>query len=154
MILVVGAEAGRVRAEIDDPRVIVERNPLWRDGLATSIRRGIMAVRDHDRDVEAAVLMACDQPHLAPRVLQKLIEAYRSRADRAATMAACAYGGTVGTPALFARSHFDRLAGLAGDRGAQGLLLECPDAVIRVDWPEGEIDVDRPEDASRRDRRR
>ena len=49
-------------------------------------------------------------------------------------------------PALFERSLFPELKRLQGDRGAKPLLLEQPELLIRVAWPEGAVDLDRPED--------
>lgn len=154
VIVVLGAESERVRAAIDDPRVVTRLNPDWEDGIASSIRTGIAALRGLERDVEAAVLTACDQPRLSPAVIRRLIDAYRDRVDRTIAMAACTYAGTRGTPALFGRERFDRLLGLHGDRGAQSLLRAGSEPVLEVAWPDGELDIDRPEDAARHGRRR
>ena len=64
-------------------------------------------------------------------------------------MAACHYGGSLGPPAYFRRELFPRLGGLVGDRGAKALLVEDPAAVARLDFSDGELDVDTPEDYRR-----
>ena len=90
--------------------------------------------------------MGCDQPHVSPGVLRRLLAAYRGRENPTATMVACAYAGTLGAPALFAREEFGRLLALRGDRGARDLLRAETDRVVRISWPEGARDVDVPED--------
>ena len=146
VVVVLGAQAERVRQEIEplDVRAVV--NPAWREGMAASVRAGIAEIEATAGEVEAVVLTGCDQPHLSADVLRRLLEAYRGREDPAASMAACDYAGTLGSPALFARTEFARLLALDGDRGARGLLRAEDERVIRICWPEGARDVDVPED--------
>jgi molybdenum cofactor cytidylyltransferase len=61
-------------------------------------------------------------------------------------MVASAYAGTLGIPALFARECFENLLSLGGTEGAKTLLTAQPDQVARVNFPEGEIDIDTPPD--------
>jgi len=142
VIVVLGARAERVRQEIDSRDVRAVVNPEWREGMAGSIRVGLAELEAAAGDAEAVVLMGCDQPHLSADVLRRLLEAYRGRNDATATMAACAYAGTLGAPALFAREEFGRLLALGGDRGARDLLRAEADRVVRISWPDGARDVD------------
>ena len=146
VVVVLGAQAEAVRREIDSLEVRVVVNGRWREGMGGSVQAGIDDLVGLGAEIEAAVLTACDQPRLSADVLRRLIEAYLGREDRAATMAACAYAGTLGVPALFAQPEFDRLLALEGDRGARGLLRAGAARVVRVSWPEGARDVDTPED--------
>jgi CTP:molybdopterin cytidylyltransferase MocA len=41
---------------------------------------------------------------------------------------------------------FPELYALSGDKGARALLKKAGGAVMRVDFPGGEVDVDTPED--------
>ncbi len=113
--------------------------------MAGSVRTGVAELHAVS-DVEAVVLTGCDQPHLTAGVLDGLIDAWRGRQQAEATMAASAYAGTLGAPALFARREFGRLLALEGDRGARDLLREDADRVIHVPWPDGARDVDVPGD--------
>ena len=142
VVVVLGAKAETVRREIDPLEVRAVVNEGWREGMGGSVRAGITELVGGGNGIEAAVLMVCDQPRLSAEVLRGLIEAYLGREDRTATMAACAYAGTLGVPALFARGEFDRLLALQGDRGARDLLRARPGRVVRVSWPEGIRDVD------------
>jgi molybdenum cofactor cytidylyltransferase len=146
VVVVLGARAEAVRPEVDSLEVRVVVNDRWREGMGGSVRAGIAALAGPGPAIEAAVLTACDQPRLSADVLRGLIEAYRDRDDRLATMAACAYAGTLGAPALFAQQEFGRLLALRGDRGARDLLRSRVARVVQVSWPEGARDVDSPED--------
>lgn len=67
-------------------------------------------------------------------MLAALIERFRRREARAV---ACAYGGTVGAPVLFAPALFDRLSALTGDRGAK----RAPRAASGRGVPGDELDI-------------
>ena len=89
--------------------------------------------------VDAALLLVSDQPHVTTELLEKIIA---SRTSTGKPIVACEYGGTVGVPALFSRAFFDRLLQLRGDSGARGILQQNSDAVFRLPFPEGNIDID------------
>jgi molybdenum cofactor cytidylyltransferase len=69
------------------------------------------------------------------------------RFDRAeGRIVACEYAGTIGVPALFERSLFPELLALSGSTGAKPVLEAHPTDVVRLPWPDGAKDIDRPED--------
>jgi molybdenum cofactor cytidylyltransferase len=149
VIVVLGADAARLRDELAGLDVRVAVNEGWTGGIATSIRRGVETLLDLEADADALLLAPCDQPRLTGEVLRRLIAAHDGSAEGCV---ACAYAGTVGVPALFGSAWFDRLARLAGDRGAKALLLDAGDRLVRVPWPDGAVDVDRPSDLDALDR--
>lgn len=141
--VVLGAHAARVRREVADleARIVVHRG--FRAGLASSIRRGLAELRRGAESPEAVMLLLCDQPWLSGVVVRRLARAWlRAARHEGITMAACEYSGTLGTPAVFAREEFPRLAALGGDRGAKALLLGSAKRVVRVSWERGAIDLD------------
>ena len=58
---------------------------------------------------------------------------------------ATAYAGTLGVPAVFSARLFPELLKLQGAQGANRLLAELGEAVGKVDFPAGLVDVDTPE---------
>jgi molybdenum cofactor cytidylyltransferase len=60
---------------------------------------------------------------------------------------ACAYGGTLGVPAVLPRRLFPDLQALRGDRGAKAILLR--EGAASLPFPAGEADLDTPEDLAR-----
>ena len=141
VFVVVGAHAAETRRAIDGLAVRVLTNPVWHEGLASSIRCGVTAVA-REPEPAGVLLVPCDLPALHARVLARRL-ATAVGDDGAVRTTACAYAGTVGPPAVFPRSRFERLMTLAGDRGAKAVLLEEPE-IARFEWPEGAFDVDHP----------
>jgi molybdenum cofactor cytidylyltransferase len=136
--VVTGFRAPDMAAHLAGLPVKVVVNPQWEEGMASSVRAGVASL---EPGVSGVLLLLCDQPGVDPALLARLQDAHR--ADPQA-VAACGYGGTRGTPALFPARAFPALLALRGDRGARSLLTG-PEVVV-VPFPEGGLDVDRPED--------
>jgi molybdenum cofactor cytidylyltransferase len=145
VIVVLGAHVDQLRRELVDLDVLVEANSVWMNGIGTSVRCGIEAVR-RQRAVDSAVLMLCDQALVTPQLIDELIAAHRRTG---APIVACEYAETVGVPALFSRALFDELAALGGDTGAKQVIARHVDEVVRVPFPAAAFDVDTPEDLAR-----
>jgi len=147
VVVVLGADARALRAELDGLAVHVVVNRRWRDGLASSLRAGLRAaIAAPGRERPAAVLfLTCDQPCVTPSLLRRLVRRFR----RGAPIVACAYDGTLGAPALFASAHFANLLALSGDQGARRILARHRDDVAPVRFARGAADVDRPRDLPR-----
>jgi molybdenum cofactor cytidylyltransferase len=143
VIVVIGAHAGLLQAEFRSLPVEFCFNENWEGGLAESIRCGVAALRAHGEQLRAALLMAGDQPLVSATLVSRLCDAFDGARGR---MVACEYAGTVGIPALFEISCFDRLLELRGDRGAKSVLLAEPGMLLRCPWPEGACDINTPED--------
>lgn len=138
IVVVLGAYAERIRPLVAARDVQVVFNPLWEMGMGGSIASGIAALIPL-QEVEAAVIMTCDQPGITAAVVADLRGAYDGRPRRSV---ASEYAGTVGVPALFERSWFGELSRLEGDRGARSVLLAEPDSLLRVPCPAGALDLD------------
>ena len=121
----------------------VVENTEWRNGVGTSIRRGLQQLAE---SVEAVVLLACDQPFVDASVVAMLIAAYEKTGK---PMVASSYANTLGIPALFDRSCFAALLALPDDCGAKTLMAARPNDVAAVAFERGAIDIDTPEDFER-----
>ena len=84
--------------------------------------------------------MLGDQPFVTAHHLAALRDAWLAGAP----IAASRFDDILGAPAIFDRSRWPQLAQLEGDQGA-GRLLRTDD-VIAIDWPDGAVDVDTPDD--------
>ncbi len=136
VVVVLGADAHALAGELAGLRVRPVINPLWRSGLASSIRAGTGSL---PRSCEAAVLLLADQPRVGAAEIDRLICAWL-RSGR--PVAAASYGGTVGAPAVFERALFPALRALRGDAGAKQLLHGLGDRVEKVPLKEGAEDLD------------
>jgi molybdenum cofactor cytidylyltransferase len=138
LVVVLGFEAERMRAEIDPKLVsIIVTNSEWPSGMGSSLRCGVEAAMRAGS--ENVLLLVCDQLALRVEVLQRLMERHRGGAT---PITASRYGGGPGVPAIFASSMFSELLKVTGDRGARKILEEQAQRVNLVDFPQGELDLD------------
>src|SRR5687768_6796078 len=77
VIVVTGAASEDVRGELDALDVHEIFNAEWQTGMASSIKVGIGEITRADPDVDAVVIMVCDQPHVTAELIRLLITAYR-----------------------------------------------------------------------------
>jgi molybdenum cofactor cytidylyltransferase len=123
-----------------DPDVALVRNLDASEGMASSIRAGIAALPPGP---ESVLLLTVDQPAVDEALLRRLL----ALSAGAPGPAACAYGGTLGIPAVLPRRLFPELLALRGDRGAKAILMR--ESTAALPFPEGESDLDTPEDLGR-----
>ena len=142
-VVVLGAEQEAVGAAVADLPVVPVSNPRWATGVGSSIACGVRAAAADGP--AGCIVLPCDQPRLSAGVLAALIERFRRGEAQAV---ACAYGGTVGAPVLFAPALFDRLSALTGDSGAKRVLRGCTPLKV-VEFPGGELDIDTDADLRR-----
>jgi molybdenum cofactor cytidylyltransferase len=144
VLVVLGAHAEEVSAELDGLGVRTCVNLDWREGIASSLRTGVAALGD---GAEAVLVLLADQPEVDSTLLDRLIAA---REASGLGLAASWYAGVVGAPALFSRRYFPELSSLSGDRGARALLEEHRDDCALVAAPEAALDLDTPADLPER----
>lgn len=142
VVVVVGPQADRMRAELAGLPVAVVVNPDPARGMASSLRCGLGAVAD----AAAVLLVLADQPAVGPGHLCRLVELRRKTG---APVVAATYGETVGVPAVFGRELFAELFALEGDVGAKPVLQRHRHEALLVPVPEAACDVDTPQDWER-----
>ena len=151
MIVVTGAHAEQSSEELSGLSVREALNDDWETGMASSVRAGMKALAEESAEASAVVLMLCDQPYVTSETVAALIAAHRAEGSR---VVASQYGGDFGVPALFARPLFAELARLEGRGGAKQVIKRHASEAQLLPFPEGEIDLDTPEDFSRLQARR
>jgi molybdenum cofactor cytidylyltransferase len=137
--IVVGNYSEEIIQLIDDKQVILH-NPAAHEGMGTSIRVGVEAVKN---EADAVLILLTDQPFVTFELLEKMIALYE---ESQAPIIACDYGEQLGVPILFDRQFFPELLQLSGDKGARAFLKNYPDQIKTVSFPEGKFDIDTPED--------
>jgi molybdenum cofactor cytidylyltransferase len=146
VVVVTGAHAELSRRELDGLDVLEVLNTFWETGMASSVRAGVEGLLGADADADAVVLMLCDQPHVTAEVISGLVAAHRATRS---PVVASSYGGSVGVPAIFGRALFAELAGLEGAAGAKQVIKRHASEAHLLPFPNGEVDVDTPDDFSR-----
>lgn len=124
VIAVLGAHVDRIRAAVRFDHALPIMNEYWEQGIASSIRAGLMALDAATPRASGVLVMSCDQPRLTADHLRALIEIFT--ADSAPLIVASSYAGVHGVPAVFPRSAFPHLLALRGDKGARALLKQPP----------------------------
>jgi molybdenum cofactor cytidylyltransferase len=137
VVVVVGAEYAQVLGNSVLGGVVTVINDKWEEGMASSIRLGVGALKFCARDAEGVVLMTCDQPAVTVKHMGRLMTRREVKASR--------YAGRNGIPAFFPEKEFDKLMALTGDKGARELLAEARYEELE----NGELDVDTLEDLER-----
>jgi molybdenum cofactor cytidylyltransferase len=114
VLVVLGHDAERIRAEIDfgDAETVVCDG--WREGQAASLRCGVAALGS----VDAAVVTLGDQPFITPQVIAATLDHHDGRHDAVRAT----YGGEPGHPVLVGRRLLARAGELEGDAGFRSLL--------------------------------
>ena len=127
LICVIGGSSNEIAATVDLKDVEVVENNHFGEGCSSSIAAALSAV---DSRCQTLVLMLGDQPGVTAETVARLLA---GRGDSA--LAACAYDDGRGHPLAFARSTFDQLASLHGDKGVWKLLDRAGDEVTDVRVP-------------------
>ena len=143
VVVVTGANAELCRSELDGLEVSEVFNPDWETGMASSVRAGIERLAGIDANVDAAVLLLCDQPHVTAEVIAGLVAAHEATGK---TVVASSYGEGFGVPALFNRTLFTELTQLQGVSGAKEIIKRHASDAHFLPFPEGVVDVDTPDD--------
>jgi CTP:molybdopterin cytidylyltransferase MocA len=143
IIVVVGADAQRLRGVCEAYGVRIVANEEWERGQSTSVLAGLRACGG-----EAAVVLLGDQPFIGAEPVERLVSAF----SEGAKVAVATYGGKRRNPVLFSREVWPLLeAELAGDEGARSVLRRHPELVVEVPCEEvgDPADVDTREDLRR-----
>ncbi|MBV8887912.1 MAG: nucleotidyltransferase family protein [Chroococcidiopsidaceae cyanobacterium CP_BM_RX_35] len=143
IVVVLGAYAGQIQPEISQLPVQVVENLQWALGMSASIRAGIKALDALSQNLEAVVIVLCDQPFVSADIINQLVRAYYSTRK---PIIASEYAGTLGVPALFNKSLFSELAALRGSEGARQVIKKHLQQVLGISFPAGAIDIDTPND--------
>ena len=146
VVVVTGAHALATRKALSGLGVRETENKDWASGMSSSIRAGIETIGKFDVQIGAIVLMLCDQPLVTVEVIGKLIHIHRTMG---CSIVASSYGNTFGVPALFEKRYYGELMALEGAAGAKQVIQKYFEDAQMVNFPEGSIDIDTPEDLAR-----
>jgi CTP:molybdopterin cytidylyltransferase MocA len=144
-IVVVGADAEKLREICEWYGVRTFENEDWERGQSTSVLAGLRACVEEAR---GAVVLLGDQPLVGAGAVERLVAAF----TRGAKVTVATYGGRRRNPVLFSRETWPLLeAELTGDEGARSVLRRHPELVVEVpcDGLGDPADVDTREDLRR-----
>lgn len=143
IVLVVGAEADRVRAAVPDGRHRTVVCDDWQAGLSASLRTGIAAAGP----VDAAMILLADQPLVSSALVRRVLaEGMPALARGVHDAARPVWEGRVGHPVLLGWRGLARHRELRGDHGLSTVIDPERMLLIRSFDESPVIDVDRPSD--------
>lgn len=140
--IVTGAYSDQISQELTAVLVNVIHNPLWEEGMASSIRLGVSHLLSHTASLTGIIVCVSDQPFINAALFQSIIDKANAAPHK---IVASQYENILGTPVLFAQKHFEALLALKGAEGAKKILHQFPEDVVSVPFPMGGIDIDTQE---------
>lgn len=143
VVMVIGANKPQIAPEIVDLPLTIIDNPMWHEGMSSSVKMGLAGVYMTYKEIEAVIILVCDQPYLSVSLLERMVEIYTTKKPR---LIACRYGEELGVPALFDRTLFEELLDLRGDKGAKPVLMKHLDEAHILQFEAGSIDLDTPDE--------
>jgi len=142
VVVVLGHDEARVRAELDGLACAVVVNPDHARGVGTSVHTGVRAAAS--ADVDAIVVVLADMPFVTTDMIAALVGRYRATG---APLVVSHYGDVQAPPTLYDRSLFAELLGIDDERCAKQVVRRHRDEADVVAWPETALqDVDSPAD--------
>lgn len=143
IVVVLGANREKIEPELSQFSVSFVLNPNWSSGMGSSIKTGLDCLLLQAPELEAVIVLVADQPLLHSGVL---LDLQALRQVQQVPLAVSRYANTLGVPALFTRELFPELQRLDGASGAKSLIQQYQNQAAILDFPEGALDLDTPED--------
>ena len=141
LVVVVGHEGERVRAELQDLPVEFAVNPDYTGPTSGSLHRGLNRL---GADVDAAVVMLGDMVRVSEQTLAMLVAAARGTD---APLVVSRYGDVTAPPLLFRRALFPELLAWTGEGCGKAVVQAHSREAMYIDRPVALLaDVDTPED--------
>lgn len=141
VVVVLGAEAERVRAAVDLGAARGVVCDAWASGMAASLHCGVQAVGDCDW----VIVTLGDQPRVTPQVIAAVVDQAQAAPSGTAAVRAT-YDGAPGHPVALGRAMLPRLERLSGDAGARDLLGGADVRTFEAARLCDPADVDTPEE--------
>lgn len=126
VIVVVGRDAEEATAKLRGRPVKIALNPAYREGMSTSIVRGLSLT---DPQAKAVLFALADQPLIKSRIINQMISAFMLNNKG---IALPVYQGRRGHPVIFSSAYRPELLELKGDVGAREVVAAHPEDVLEV----------------------
>ena len=126
VIVVLGYKAEEVMKKIAGRPIKIVLNPIYRQGMGTSIAAGLKFV---DSQAQAVMLALADQPFVDSHTINRLIEEFQNH-DKG--IAIPTYKGRRGHPLIFSIKYKAPLSRLKGDIGGREIIKRHPEDILEV----------------------
>lgn len=143
VVVVLGANREQIEPELVGSEVLKVFNPDWATGMGSSIATGLDFLLQRQPSIQQVLILVGDQPLLQTDTLAALVEL---QSQTQAPLVVSRYTDTLGVPALFTCFLFAELTALHGAQGAKALIQKYRNQAAALDFPEGALDLDTPEE--------
>ncbi|MDB5534972.1 MAG: 4-diphosphocytidyl-2C-methyl-D-erythritol kinase [Hyphomicrobiales bacterium] len=142
VIVVTGHAQANVAAALAGLDVIVTHNADYASGLASSLKRGLVAI---PRDCSGFIVLLADMPRVSAAIIDRLIATLTARPLALAVVPT--FNGQRANPVVIARAAFPLLTRIEGDQGARKVLQAAGDKVVELPIDDDAItaDIDTPD---------
>lgn len=123
VVIVQGIRNKVLRDNFQDKRIRIVRNLHPEEGMSSSIRQGLRAVRPES---EGILIALGDQPFLKTRTINALIRAFDRARER---IVVPSFQGRTGHPVIFHKVYKKELMNLKGDVGGRSIIERHPEDV-------------------------
>ena len=145
LVVVLGHESDRAHREIEDLPCQWALNPLYEQGINSSLKSGVMAVQG--LKAPAAMVMLADMPFVTPEMIAAMIARYRTTT---APLVISDYEGVNAPPMVYDRSLFMELLMMTGEGCGRQVVKRHRSEAEVIPWPVAALaDLDVPEDFAR-----
>jgi len=127
VIVVTGFEAPRVAEALRDLKVTIVHNPVFEEGLSTSLRAGLSTLPAHS---DGALILLGDMPEIESDDIERLMAAFAEHGRQ--SICVPVRHGRRGNPVLWGAAYFAEMMSLSGDVGAKQLMARHQERVSEV----------------------
>ena len=144
LLVVLGHQSDKAARELEGLPCQWALNPLYEQGINSSLKSGIMAVMPK---AQAAMVLLADMPFVTPEMIAAMIDRYRTTE---APLVISDYDGVNAPPMLYDRSLFNELLMMTGEGCGRQVVKRHRDEAEVLPWPVSALaDLDMPEDYAR-----
>ena len=126
VIVVLGYRAEEMMRKLANRPVKIAINPIYHQGMSTSIVKGLSLVNNR---AQAVMVALADQPLINSQTINRLIEESLGY-DKGIVIPT--YQAERGHPIIFASEYKEELLGLEGDIGGRQTIKEHPNDILEV----------------------
>lgn len=145
LVVVLGHQPEKAARELEGLPCEQALNPLYEQGINSSLKCGIAAVQG--LEATAALVMLADMPYVTPEMIAAMIARYRTTE---APLVISDYDGVNAPPMVYDRSLFDELLMMTGEGCGRQVVKRHKSEAEVLPWPVAALaDLDVPEDYAR-----
>lgn len=139
VFVVLGANYKIIEEQIDSTNITLINNPMWKDGMGTSISCSMEYLNKKNRIYDAVLIALCDQPLIDVIHINMLINSFISSNINIVS-------SNLGVPAIFGSKYFNSLTELGQDFGARKIISANKDDLFVIQEKEKLVDIDTQSD--------